>query len=417
MHDARHRTRTLVLITLLHGFTHVYQVALLPLYLLLQRDLKLDSVDLATALVTVMLLVYFVPSYFMGVLADRFSRKKLLGWGLVINALGFVGLAYAPNYPTVLTCVAVAGLGGSFYHPAATALVARLYPVNTGRALGLAGMGAGIGFFVGPLYAGWRASTAGWRAPMLELGLLGLVMAAVFFWLAQESSEPPAETHPAKAPSKIPLFPTPALWLLFLGAAVAFSLRDFSGGSMGSLTSLFLQKAHNFAAKDAGVALSAMFLGAVFSNPIFGSLSDRARIRWTLFVLTMSGLLIALMPHMEGAGLKAAFFFYGFFQMGSYPMVEAALMQAVPDAVRGRVFGLFITIGGLVGNVSHWAAGRWVHRLGDGASAVPPYFPLYLTLAVLVFLSLLGLPCLHALRRREVQLGSAPAHAPIPLPR
>src|ERR1051325_8529058 len=109
MHDARHRTRTLVLITLLHGFTHVYQVALLPLYLLLQRDLKLDSVDLATALVTVMLLVYFVPSYFMGVLADRFSRKKLLGWGLVINALGFVGLAHAPNYPPVLACVAGAG--------------------------------------------------------------------------------------------------------------------------------------------------------------------------------------------------------------------------------------------------------------------------------------------------------------------
>src|SRR6185503_7975268 len=134
-------------------------------------------------------------------------------------------------------CVAVAGFGGSFYHPAATALVARLYPINTGRALGLAGVGAGLGFFIGPLYAGWRANTSGWRAPMLELGLLGLVMAGVFFWLAQETTDTKDQTAPAEPRPALPLFPTPALWLIFLAASFAFSLRDFAGSSMGSLTS------------------------------------------------------------------------------------------------------------------------------------------------------------------------------------
>jgi MFS family permease len=56
---------------------------------------------------------------------------------------------------------------------------------------------------------------------------------------------------------------------------------------------------------------------------------------------------------------------YGFFFMASYPMVEAMLMESVPDAVRGRVFGLFITIGGLLGNLSHWIAGDAVKRLGN----------------------------------------------------
>jgi MFS family permease len=138
-----HKTRTLWLAGALHGFTHVYQVALLPLYLPIQAGFKLASMGQATLLVTVMMLAYFLPSYPMGVLADRLSRKKLLGFGLLINSLGFIALGAAPNYATALAGAVVAGFGGSFYHPAATALVARLFPVGTGKALGLAGIGAG----------------------------------------------------------------------------------------------------------------------------------------------------------------------------------------------------------------------------------------------------------------------------------
>ena len=78
---------------MLHTFTHLYQVALLPLYLLIQADLKLSSIEQATLLVTVMGLAYFIPSYPLGALADRVSRKKLLTAGLAINAFGFVALS------------------------------------------------------------------------------------------------------------------------------------------------------------------------------------------------------------------------------------------------------------------------------------------------------------------------------------
>src|ERR1041384_7961221 len=175
-----HKARTLWLCGALHAFTHIYHVALMPLYLPIRRDLKLGSIEQATLLLTLMMLAYFLPSYGMGVLADRFNRKTLLTSGLALNALGYLGLAFAPNYAWAVACVMIAGLGGSFFHPAATSLVARLFPINTGRALGLIGVGASIGFFVGPLYSGWRADTAGWRAPVLELGALGVVMAGLF---------------------------------------------------------------------------------------------------------------------------------------------------------------------------------------------------------------------------------------------
>ena len=93
--EAHHQTRTLWLAGALHAFTHVYQVALLPLYLLIQADFGLPRKEQSTALVTAMMAAYFLPAYPVGVLADRFSRKKLLGFGLLINALGFLGLGCA----------------------------------------------------------------------------------------------------------------------------------------------------------------------------------------------------------------------------------------------------------------------------------------------------------------------------------
>ncbi len=404
---SHHRVRTLWLCGLLHAFTHIYHVALLPLYLLIQKDLGLSSVEKATLLVTVMMVAYFVPSYLMGVLADRYSRKMILGLGLAINAAGFMGLAYARDYPSALLCTVIAGLGGSFYHPAATALVARLYPVGTGKALGFVGMGASAGFFFSPIYTGWRAEMTGnWRAPVWELGLLGLIMSGIFTWLAQEHGAPAAtpERGPAKEGS---LFPRPALWFAFICASFAFSLRDFTGSSMASLGSLFLQKAHGYDLRHTGVALSSIFLMAMISNPLFGGMSDRGRMRWICLTLIVAGLCVAAFPHVPEKAVLPAFAIYGFFFMANYPMVEAALMESVPDAIRGRIFGFFITIGGLVGNLAHWAMGAWVKNLGTTASSVAHYYPIYFVLAGLVLLSLLGLPCLMAIRKREAGLEMA----------
>ena len=89
---AQHRTRTLWLTGVLHAFTHLYQAVLLPLYLLIQKDLQLASIGQVTLLMTVMMAACFAPSYPVGVLADRVNRKKLLGLGLALNGAAFAGL-------------------------------------------------------------------------------------------------------------------------------------------------------------------------------------------------------------------------------------------------------------------------------------------------------------------------------------
>ncbi len=393
----------------LHGFTHLYGVALLPLYLQIQADLKLRGVEQATLLVTAMGLAYLLPSYPLGVMADRVSRKKLLAIGLAVNGLGFAALAAAPGFVWALLSVVVAGIGGSFYHPAATALIARLFPEARGRALGLVGIGASVGFFLGPLYCGWRAMAAGsWRVPVAEVGVAGMVAAGVFAWLADdERNLPGADEARIRARPRLAdflgrgLLPGAGVWALFIIMCLAFSLRDFAGAAMGTAASLFLQNAHGFSSKTAGLALSGIFIMSALSNPLFGHLSDRGRFRWVTFVLLAAAALMSVFPRVTVPWMVPVLLAYGFFFMASYPMTEAALMDAVPDHVRGRIFGLALTITGLIGNLSHWAVGGWVQRLGAGAASAPQYRPLFGVLSLLVVASLTALPLLRRLRRDE----------------
>ncbi len=417
--EKSHRTRTLWLTGTLHAFTHLYQVALLPLYLRIEADLKLNSVERATLLVTIMGLAYFLPSYPLGTLADRLSRKKLLAVGLAINGLGFVGLSLAQNYAWALGSAVVAGFGGSFYHPAATALVARLFPEAKGRALGLVGVGASVGFCFGPMYTGWRAVVSGsWRAPVAELGALGLLAAALFAWLADEERRTHVQperpvAYPLNGFAAIRLFPSSALWAFFLGASFALSMRDFAGSALSTSASLFLQNAHGFSPKSAGLALGGIFLASAISNPIFGSLSDNGRMRWGSILLLTAAVLVSVFPRVPVAWMAPVLLAYGFFFLATYPITEAALMDAVPDAVRSRIFGLFIMVAGLLGNLAHWLVGRWIEHLGPGDSVAESYLPLYGVLSFMIVLSVIGLPLLHALRKREHLPATPPGVAPL----
>jgi MFS transporter, FSR family, fosmidomycin resistance protein len=403
-HEHSHRGRTLFLAAVLHAFTHIYQLALIPLYLPIQRFYHRDSVDDATLLVTVMLIAYFLPSYWMGILADRLSRTRLLAFGLLLNGLSFVGLALSPSYAMTIVAVIAAGLGGSFFHPAATALTARLYPEKPGRALGFLGVGASIGFFIGPLYSGWRYRMTGdWRWPVGELGAFGLLFAVIFLWLAdkdQPSSAGISRTAPGAAKME-PLFPTAGLWMMFVTAALIFLLRDFTAGSMSTVGSLFLQKARGFDVERTGFTISFIFIASAISNPLFGHFSDRSRLKWAGIVVVVAAMFVAVFPRVPERWIIPTLLAYGFFVMASYPIVEAALMESVPDSVRGRVFGLFITIGGLLGNLSHYIVGKWVESFGPRGSEVQTYYSLYHWLAVFLLLSLAGLPCLRAIRKRE----------------
>jgi len=386
------RRTTLVLCAVLHAFTHLYTSVLPPLYYQITRDLGLSGVSLVTLLATAQSLAYCSAGRPLGFLADRFSRKGLMLAGLTLNAAAFIALGLAPSYAAALLCLVVAGVAGGFYHPPANALLAGLYPGRQGKAIGFAGMGAGFGFFLGPVYGGWRGQVAGWRAPCVELGLAGLAVAVLFALLASDA--PRASKTAARAAG--------ATFLgYFVLLSLGFGLRDFAGMGFTSFTALFLPQAHGFDTRTTGLYLGLMSLAAIAANPIFGSASDgRHRLRWAAGILAAAAVGAAAFPWLPKPLVLLGLLWFGFFLLASYPVTEAAISEVVPDRLRGRAFGVFLTSGGLLSSSAPWVMGMVKdHAIGTTTGAAA-FRPAYAGLGVMMFLAIVvALPLLRWVRR------------------
>src|SRR5262249_9156710 len=150
---------------------------------LMKDDLSRSGVKSIALIVTIYGMVYCLFSYPAGILADRFNRKTLLAIGLFGNSLAILAMGLTRHYEALVALGIIAGLFGTLFHPTANALIPAHFPRNPGMAIGLMGIGSGLGFFLGPQYSGWRAAAvpsiwsgrAAWQIPCIELGLLGLL--------------------------------------------------------------------------------------------------------------------------------------------------------------------------------------------------------------------------------------------------
>ena len=433
---------TLALCTVLHAFTHAYGTILVPLYLLIVADLRLGGVKAASLLVTVYGLVYCLVSYLAGVMADRADRRFLLGVGLLGNAAAITLMGVTRDYPMLLGLAVTAGLFGALFHPCANALVSAHYPKSPGMAIGLLAVGAGVGFFLGPQYAGWRAegahwhlgglAPADWQRPLLEAGAAGLAFSLLFLAVAKEAesrsgaqrsrrlfsrgaapssngngkphanngdghSEAHGRLAAAPAPrASVPL--GPVMRRRLLAVAGTLMCRDFAGVASVTLASLYLQKAHGMSPRQTGFIVGAMMLIGVVVNPMCVWLSPgRRRLPALVAVLTCAGLVVFTVPLWGPRVLLPVLCAFQAFHLGSYAVSEAAMLERVSPAVRGRVIGLFLSVAGTFASTAPWVMGFWTDALGESARNPRAYFGPFGLVGIMMLLATLSAPMIARL--------------------
>jgi MFS family permease len=282
-------------------------------------------------------------------------------------------------------------------------------------------MGAGLGFFLGPQYAGWRADevTAGWwegmarwQVPCLEFGLVGVLFGILFLLIAREVA------HEAGIRAGTPM--GKGMRRRVLALAAVLGCRDFGGIASMSLVSIYLQKAHGYDTKQAGWIVGAMMLISVVANPLAVWYSPgKKRLRALAGVLVLGGLVLMTVPHVEVKWILPVLAVFQVFHLASYAIGEAAMLERVSPAVRGRVIGLFITWAGTFASSSVWAMGWWTDRLGERSTRPEGYYSIFAVLgAMLVFASLsvgliARLGAVREMREEDLAQAMSPAIEPM----
>ena len=132
------------------------------------------------------LFFYSIMGLFMGILADKFHRPKLIAIGVGLwsaltaisgAARGFIGLLLPRMF---------IGVGESILTPTSLSLLGDRFPQNRmGFVTGAYYMGIPIGAGLSLIIAGFLGPTIGWRMCFYILGFIGLLLAIVMFFIKE----------------------------------------------------------------------------------------------------------------------------------------------------------------------------------------------------------------------------------------
>jgi MFS transporter, PHS family, inorganic phosphate transporter len=128
-----------------------------------------------------------------GHIADKFGRRKIYGWEVLVLAVGAIASAFSPNIWWLIGFRAILGFGiGGDYPVSATIMSEYASKRNRGRMVALVFSMQGAGLVIGPLVAiallksGVNPDYA-WRIMLA----LGAIPALAVFWLRRQIKETP----------------------------------------------------------------------------------------------------------------------------------------------------------------------------------------------------------------------------------
>lgn len=340
----RRDRRVTSLIGVSHGASHFYQLALPPLFLLINKAEGFSFVELG-ALTTAFYVASAVCQPMSGFLVDKFGARVVLLAGLALMAGSTALMGLLPIYPVLFVLSILAGLGNSVFHPCDYSIMnATISEGRIARAFSYHMFGGYIGYVAAPISMTAIGSVLGWQTAIVLAGATGLGIFAILWGGSRDfrdSTHERAESGQAQETfqaSVKALTSTPVImcWLFFFVVAM---------GQMGLMTFVptLMNEIYAFDLKASGAFVSIM-IGAVMVGVLCGGyLADH--IRKPDIIVTcgyvIATLLVAAIWYLELASwqLYGIFAIVGFMYGVAFPSRELLVRAATPKGASGRVFG------------------------------------------------------------------------------
>ncbi len=145
----------------------------------ISRDLGASASELQW-IIDAYVLVFAALLLTMGALGDRFGRKRMLQFGLVMFGLGSLAAGLSTSTNMLIAARAFLGIGGAVIMPSTLSLISATFPRHErpqAFALWAAVFGLGVG--IGPVVGGWLLQSSEWNAvffvnlPVVVIAIIG----------------------------------------------------------------------------------------------------------------------------------------------------------------------------------------------------------------------------------------------------
>ena len=341
--ERRRDIRVMSVVGVCHFFSHFYQLAMPPLFVMINAA-QGYSLERLSILVSVFFAVSFAFQIPVGFFVDRFGARSILMAGMALMAGATALYGIFPAYEAMVVFAVLGGLGNSVFHPADYSILnGSVTRARLGKAFSVHNLGGFVGYAVAPVLMAWMGLTFGWQTAAVAAGAAGLLVLVVSIALSgdfRDSSHARREVaaqNTLRQDFGLLLKPAPLLCLLF------FTL--LAGGQLG--VQFFADKVYYLAHEVAPVLgnsfISAFVIGALTGIIAGGVVADRIAnpLRLTFFsLLTCAALvlILALSPpdtSLVFAVIAAAGFFFGF----GFASRDLVVSSIAPPEASGKMFG------------------------------------------------------------------------------
>jgi MFS family permease len=359
----------LPLFVLAHFGHHLLTALPIPLSPMIRSDFSLDYTSTGLV-ISVFNLSYGIGQLPGGWLADRFGPRIMMTVGICGVALAgfFVGLSQ--NFWMMMIFLAVMGVMGGGYHPAAPAMIsASVERRRQGRALGLHVIGGSASFFLAPMIAAVIASYWGWRGSFITLSVFTMAFGIFFYAVlrrraAAEEARRKSVTRPQESPVES---------FRWRHLVIFISMSSFAGAiifSANSFLPLYLVDRVGFSKETAGAFFALLYSGGLWAGPIGGYLSDRfGPIPVVLTVLFLAGPVVYLFQFVSSwLGAAILLLMIGMIIYVRMPVSEAYIVNKTPEHNRSAILGIYYFSHMEGGGVLTPVMGYMIDRLGFSLS-------------------------------------------------
>jgi MFS family permease len=340
------------LITGGHFFSHLYILALPPLFPLLHQELGVSMTALGLLLATLNVTTVLAQPP-IGFLVDRIGPARILIVGHLLFASAIALIGVWPVYPALLLLMVLAGLGNAVYHPADYAvLAAKVSPERMGRAFSVHTFGGYAGFAAAPILMVGLTQLFGWQAALAIAGGAGIALGAVLIANRQALAIGRAAPRQGGAGADLRLLASRPVLLSLL----FFFLLAFSHGGFVSFSVVVLTKLYGLSLVEANTPITVYLFLSAAGVLAGGWIADKVG-RHALTVGLCSFLIAAMAVLLAAstltlAGLVLAFAVAGFASGVIAPSRDMLVRAVTPPGASGKVFGFVMVgfnLGGLMG--------------------------------------------------------------------
>ncbi|MFC6989696.1 MFS transporter [Haloplanus sp. GCM10025708] len=371
--------RFISLIGFTHGMNEFFSIVIPPLLPFVVSDLSIAYAD-ASLLVFVYFAMYSIVQLPVGKLKDRYDPRYLLSGGMVVLSLGIALTAVATDYPLMVLGMAIAGLGGSTYHPTGMALISDVESDTTyGRSMGIHSMLGNLGSVSAPILLTTVAVAADWRTALLTSAAVGFGY-AVLLHVAYPRLSPritvggrslaalPADLREAElelretAASSLRYFRSRTVLVL----AVLFFVAGAELRAIQTFTPVFVIDVLGTSSVFGNTMLSVMMVAAGATSMLAGYVVDEVdRTMFTAACFLVATLLVGALVYVpiDRLLLPVVFAVLGISMYSLYPAVNALTAEATSAEESGTLFAVTNTSTALGGAVSPVVLGVVADRL------------------------------------------------------